>query len=91
MAVSKQSICFRLEFKNTSSPNNAVDQTDYTNILISGRWVLSDMGIQKTDTDKSVLTETISSEPYAGELVSKHPDSKYEYADAIESALPSTA
>ena len=44
------------------------------------------MGIQKTDTDKSVPTETISIEPYAGEPVSKYPDSEYEYVDAIESA-----
>ena len=44
------------------------------------------MGIQKTDTDKSVPTETISIEPYANGLVSKYPDSEYEYVDAIESA-----
>ena len=44
------------------------------------------MDVQKTDTDKSVPTETISIEPYAGEPVSKHPDSEYEYVDAIESA-----
>ena len=44
------------------------------------------MGIQKTDTDKSVPTETISIEPYANGPVSKHPDSEYEYVDAIESA-----
>lgn len=48
------------------------------------------MGIQKTDTDKSVPTETISIEPYANGPVSKHPDSEYEYANAIESALPRT-
>lgn len=44
------------------------------------------MAIQKTDTDKSVPTETISSETYANEPVSKYPDSEYEYVDAIESA-----
>ena len=44
------------------------------------------MGIQKTDTDKSVPTETISIEPYANGPVSKHSDSEYEYVDAIESA-----
>ena len=58
----------------------------HTNIVISGKWVLSGMGIQKSDADKSVQTETISIEPYAGEPVSKHPDSEYEYVDAIESA-----
>ena len=57
-----------------------------TNILISSKWVLSGMDVQKTDTDKSVPTETISIEPYAGEPVSKYPDSEYEYVDAIESA-----
>lgn len=62
----------------------------HTNILISGKWVLSGIGIQKTDTDKSVPTETISIEPYANGLVSKHPDSEYEYANAIGSALPRT-
>ena len=44
------------------------------------------MGIQKTDTDKSVPTETISIETYANEPVSKHPDSEYAYANAIGSA-----
>ena len=58
----------------------------HTNIVISNKWVLFGMGIQKTDTDKSVPTETISIEPYANEPVSKHPDSEYEYVDAIESA-----
>lgn len=48
------------------------------------------MGIQKTDTDKSVPTEMISIETYAGEPVSKHSDSEYAYANAIESALPRT-
>ena len=58
----------------------------HTNILISDKWVLSGMDVQKTDADRSVPTETISIEPYAGEPVSKHPDSEYEYVDAIESA-----
>ena len=44
------------------------------------------MDVQKTDADKSVPTETISIEPYAGEPVSKYPDSESEYVDAIESA-----
>ena len=44
------------------------------------------MDVQKTDADRSVPTETISIEPYAGEPVSKPPDSEYEYVDAIESA-----
>ena len=48
------------------------------------------MDVQKTDADKSVLTETISSETYANGPVSKHPDSEYEYANAIGSALPRT-
>ena len=54
--------------------------------MISGKWVLSGMGIRKSDADRSVPTETISIEPYAGEPVSKYPDSEYEYVDAIESA-----
>ena len=62
----------------------------HTNILISDKWVLSGMNVQKTDADRSVLSETISIEPYAGEPVSKHPDSEYEYANAIGSALPRT-
>ena len=45
------------------------------------------MDVQKTDADRSV---PISIEPYAGEPVSKHPDSEYEYANAIGSALPRT-
>ena len=48
------------------------------------------MGIQKTDAKRIVPTEMISIEPYAGEPVSKHPDSEYEYANAIGSALPRT-
>lgn len=44
-------------------------------------------GIQKSNADKSVLSETISIEPYANEPVSKHPDSEYEYADAIGCCL----
>ena len=62
----------------------------HTNIVISNKWVLSGMGIQKSDADKSVLSETISIEPYANGLVSKHPDSEYEYANAIGPALPRT-
>ena len=58
----------------------------HTNILISDKWVLSGMNVQKTDAKRIVPTETISIEPYAGEPVSKHPDSEYEYVDAIESA-----
>lgn len=45
------------------------------------------MGIQKTATDKSAPTETISIETYANGLVSKHPDSEYAYADAIGCCL----
>ena len=48
------------------------------------------MNVQKTDAKRIVPTETISIEPYAGEPVSKHPDSEYEYANAIGSALPRT-
>ena len=62
----------------------------HTNILISDKWVLSGMNVQKTDADRSVLSETISIEPYANGPVSKHPDSEYEYANAIGSALPRT-
>ena len=58
----------------------------HTNILISDKWVLSGMNVQKTDADRSVLSETISIEPYANGPVSKYPDSEYEYVDAIESA-----
>lgn len=43
-------------------------------------------GIQKSNAKRIVPTETISIEPYANEPVSKHPDSEYEYVDAIESA-----
>lgn len=62
----------------------------HTNILISDKWVLSGMNVQKTDANRSVLSETISIEPYANGPVSKYPDSEYEYVDAIESALPRT-
>lgn len=48
------------------------------------------MGIQKSDAKRIVPTEMISSETYAGEPVSKHPNSEYEYANAIGSALPRT-
>ena len=58
--------------------------------MISGKWVLSGMDVQKTDADRSVPTETISIEPYANGPVSKYPDSEYEYANAIGSALPRT-
>lgn len=59
----------------------------HTNIVISDKWVLSGMGIQKSDADRSVPSETISIEPYANEPVSKHPDSEYAYADAIGCCL----
>ena len=62
----------------------------HTNILISDKWVLSGMNVQKTDADRSVLSETILIEPYANGPVSKHPDSEYAYANAIGSALPKT-
>ena len=62
----------------------------HTNILISDKWVLSGMNVQKTDANRSVLSETISIEPYANGPVSKYPDSEYEYANAIGSALPRT-
>ena len=58
----------------------------HTNILISDKWVLSGMNVQKTDANRSVLSETISIEPYANGPVSKYPDSEYEYVDAIEAA-----
>ena len=58
----------------------------HTNILISDKWVLSGMNVPKTDANRSVLSETISIEPYANGPVSKYPDSEYEYVDAIESA-----
>ena len=58
----------------------------HTNILISDKWVLSGMNVQKTDANRSVLSETISIEPYANGPVSKYPDSEYENVDAIESA-----
>ena len=58
----------------------------HTNILISDKWVLSGMNVQKTDANRSVLSETISIEPYANGPVSKYPDSEYEYVDATESA-----
>ena len=58
----------------------------HTNVLISDKWVLSGMDVQKTDANRSVLSETISIEPYANGPVSKYPDSEYEYVDAIESA-----
>lgn len=67
-----------------------IPECAHTNIVISGKCVLSGMDVQKTDADKSVLTETISSETYANGPVSKHPDSEYEYANAIGSALPRT-
>lgn len=45
------------------------------------------MGIQKTEAKRMISTEMISSETYANEPVSKHPDSEYEYADAIGCCL----
>lgn len=68
-------------------PHNRYRDTPHTNIVISDKWLLSGMGIQKSDADRSVLSETISSETYAGEPVSKHSDSEYEYADAIGCCL----
>ena len=62
----------------------------HTNIVISDKWVLFGMWIQKSDAKRIVPTETISIETYAGEPVSKHSDSEYAYANAIESALPRT-
>lgn len=59
----------------------------HTNILISDKWILFGMWIQKTDAKRMIPTETISIEPYANEPVSKHPDS---YANAIGFALPRT-
>lgn len=44
----------------------------YTNIVISDKWILFGMWIQKTDADRSVLSETISIEPYANGPVSKY-------------------
>ena len=44
----------------------------HANILISDKWVLSGMDVQKTDADRSVPTETISIEPYANGPVSKY-------------------
>ena len=54
--------------------------------MISDKWVLFGMWIQKSDAKRIVPTEMISIETYAGEPVSKYPDSEYEYVDAIESA-----
>ena len=62
----------------------------HTNIVISDKWVLFGMWIQKSDAKRIVPTEMISIETYAGEPVSKHSDSEYAYANAIESALPRT-
>ena len=67
-----------------------IPECAHTNILISDKWILFGMWIQKTDADRSVPTETISIEPYANGPVSKYPDSEYEYVDAIGSALPRT-
>ena len=58
--------------------------------MISDKWVLFGMWIQKSDAKRIVPTEMISIETYAGEPVSKHSDSEYEYANAIGSALPRT-
>lgn len=67
-----------------------IPECAHTNILISDKWILFGMWIQKTDAKRMIPTETISIEPYAGEPVSKHLDSEYEYANAIGSALPRT-
>lgn len=73
-------------YRGIPHTNKLIPGCAHTNIVISNKWVLSGMGIQKSDADKSVLSETISIEPYANGLVSKHPDSEYEYANAIGSA-----
>lgn len=67
-----------------------IPECAHTNILISDKWILFGMWIQKTDAKRMIPTETISIEPYANGPVSKHPDSEYEYANAIGSALPRT-
>ena len=71
-------------------PHNRYRDTPHTNIVISDKWVLFGMWIQKSDAKRIVPTEMISIETYAGEPVSKHSDSEYAYANAIESALPRT-
>ena len=63
-----------------------IPECAHTNILISDKWILFGMWIQKTDAKRMIPTETISIEPYANGPVSKYPDSEYEYVDAIESA-----
>ena len=63
-----------------------IPECAHTNILISDKWILFGMWIQKTDAKRMIPTETISIEPYANAPVSKYPDSEYEYVDAIESA-----
>lgn len=68
-----------------------IPECAHTNILISDKWILFGMWIQKTDAKRMIPTETISIEPYANGPVSKYPDSEYEYANAIGSALPRTA
>lgn len=67
-----------------------IPECAHTNILISDKWILFGMWIQKTDAKRMIPTETISIEPYANGPVSKYPDSEYEYANAIGSALPRT-
>ena len=67
-----------------------IPECAHTNILISDKWILFGMWIQKTDAKRMIPTETISIEPYANGPVSKHPDSEYAYANAIGSALPKT-
>ena len=71
-------------------PHNRYRDTPHTNIVISDKWVLFGMWIQKSDAKRIVPTEMISIETYAGEPVSKHSDSEYAYANAIGSALPRT-
>ena len=44
----------------------------HTNILISDKWILFGMWIQKTDAKRMIPTETISIEPYANGPVSKY-------------------
>ena len=70
--------------------HNRYRDTPHTNIVISDKWVLFGMWIQKSDAKRIVPTEMISIETYAGEPVSKHSDSEYAYANAIGSALPRT-
>ena len=42
-----------------------IPECAHTNILISDKWILFGMWIQKTDAKRMIPTETISIEPYA--------------------------